>query len=134
MDPLEVTSSSEALGEVPLALPNKTPDRWLFDFFATSISASLNLMAPFEVLASNWIGILSDRFTEIAPLLVCNLDFPSNTQSISRTVPLLELACIFPAEFSIVILPLLVVSRKDPAASLTSIFPLEVLMITGPRL
>ncbi len=134
MEPLEVTSSSEAFGDVPLALPNKTPDRWRFDFFATSKSASLNLMDPFDVLASNWVGLLSDRFTEIAPLLVSNLHFPSNTQSNNRTVPLLELAWTFPAEFSIVIFPLLVVSCKEPAASLTSIFPLEVLMVTEPRL
>lgn len=134
IEPFDVSRSSDTFGADPVVLPNKTPDTRLLVFSVKSRSLSLNLMKPFDVLASNRIGIRSDKFNLIAPLLVSNLHFPSSVQPISWMLPLLESACILPVEFSMMILPLLVESRRDPVAPLTSIFPFDVLMVTGPWL
>ena len=82
-EPLEVSRSRWASGAFPLALPKRTPEIWLFEFFVRSTSAALNLIEPFEVLASSPMGFRSDRLTEMAPLLVSNLHFPSSAQPIS---------------------------------------------------
>jgi len=110
MEPFDVVRSSDAFGAESFAFPNNTPAICDFELLVRSISASLNLIVPFEVLASNRTGVRSERLTEIAPLLVSNLHFPSREHLINWITPLLELACMFPAEFSTTIFPLLVES------------------------
>ena len=52
--------------------------------FGAAVSISDEMVTePFEVLASSPMGFRSDRLTEMAPLLVSNLHFPSSAQPIS---------------------------------------------------
>ena len=90
--PFDVSSSSEGILFLSPALPKSQPDMCDFEFLVSSISDSLNLIAPLDVRASIWTGLRSIKLTEIAPLLVSNLHFPSREQLVNCSAPLLVLA------------------------------------------
>jgi hypothetical protein len=65
IEPFEVSSSNEAVVSEPLAFPKRTPAMWDLEDFVKSTSASLNLIEPLEVLASNFNGVRLDKLTLI---------------------------------------------------------------------